>query len=56
MRRIIRSMDIFKELTFKETSTTTTILDVKIFNIYLGDFRVLSLSIYIYVDLQKATS
>ena len=34
-----RLMYIFKELTFKETSTTQ-ILDVKILIIYLGDFRV----------------
>ena len=33
-------MDIFKELTFKESSTTTTNFRRKIFYLYFGDFRV----------------
>ena len=38
LKRKIRSMDIFKELTFKETSTTTTNFRHKDFN-YILDFR-----------------
>ena len=36
LKRKIRSMDIFKELTFKEISTTTTILEVKVSIIFRG--------------------
>ena len=37
LKRKTRSMDTFKELTFKETSTTTTILDIKILIIFRPD-------------------
>ena len=46
LKRKIRSRDIFKELTFKETSTTTTNFRQR-FQLYLGDFRFF-LMLYIY--------
>ena len=39
-------MEIFKELTFKETSTTTINFRRKDFNLYLGDLE--SLMMYTY--------
>ena len=46
LKRKTRSMEIFKELTFKETSTTTINFRRKDFNLYLGDLE--SLMMYTY--------
>ena len=48
VKRRVRSMDVFGELTFKETLTTTTNFRHKDFNYILGIFEFFNL-VYIYI-------